>query len=96
VSGNSMAPLFEAGDRLLVAPALRIRAGQVVALRDPRDGRLIIKRVAAVIGGAVEVTGDNRGSSTDSRHFGPVPKREILGTVVYRYAPAGRVGRRPR
>ena len=96
VSGDSMAPAFEQGDRLVIFPAIRVRAGQTVALRDPRDGRLIVKRVRAARGDLVEVAGDNAEASTDSRLFGPVPRREILGTVIYRYAPAGRVGWRPR
>jgi signal peptidase I len=29
------------------------------------------------------VLGDNRNNSTDSRTFGPVPRRRILGLVVY-------------
>lgn len=38
------------------------------------------------------VLGDNRGSSQDSRFFGPVPGSSILGPVVWRYWPPSRVG----
>ena len=39
------------------------------------------------------VLGDNRAISRDSRVFGPVSRREIVGRVWYRYSPAGRTGR---
>ncbi len=35
--------------------------------------------------------GDNRGASDDSRDWGPVPKKWIIGTVFLRYAPIGRL-----
>ncbi len=39
------------------------------------------------------VLGDNRAGSTDSRVYGPVPRRDIVGKAWYRYAPSERVGR---
>ena len=94
VSGDSMRPAFEPGDRLLVVAAVRVREGQVVALPDPRcSDRLLVKRVQSVRSRLVEVSGDNDRASTDSRHFGPVPSSSLVGRVVYRYAPSGRVGR---
>ena len=39
------------------------------------------------------VLGDNRAASTDSRDFGPVAARAILGTAVLRYWPLRRAGR---
>ena len=47
----------------------------------------MVKRVRSVEGGAVDVRGDNPGASTDSRHFGPVPRANLAGRVVYRYRP---------
>jgi nickel-type superoxide dismutase maturation protease len=99
VNGNSMLPGLFPGDRVLVIPARRIRPGDVVALRPPETldsaNRLLIKRVAAVgePKGTVTVMGDNRSASTDSRDFGPVPRRAVMGRAVYRYAPPGREGR---
>ena len=37
--------------------------------------------------------GDNRAASTDSRDFGPVDARDIVGTAVLRYWPLGRASR---
>ena len=87
-----MRPALTPGDRLLVV-RLRPRAGDVVALRDPRTGRTIVKRVASVDGASVVVLGDNAEASTDSRTFGPVELSAVLGRAVYRYAPTARAGR---
>jgi nickel-type superoxide dismutase maturation protease len=78
---------------LLLLPWRRLQPGQVVALPDPRDGqRLLIKRVGAVDAAGIEVLGDNADASTDSRQFGLVERRAILGRVVYRYGPRSRAG----
>jgi nickel-type superoxide dismutase maturation protease len=93
VIGDSMAPTFSAGDRLLVGPTFRTRAGDVVAVTDPRPGgRLMIKRVRAVDRGWVDVRGDNEAASTDSRQLGLIPRSNLAGRVVYRYAPPDRAG----
>ena len=39
------------------------------------------------------VVGDNRGHSSDSRVFGPVDKKQILGSVSYRFFPLNKIGR---
>jgi nickel-type superoxide dismutase maturation protease len=91
-----MLPAFEPGDRVLLGPTGRLRAGQVVGFADPRDRtRLLIKRVHALHGSTVHVRGDNEGASTDSRLFGPIPRRSLAGRVLYRYAPPGRAGWMP-
>jgi nickel-type superoxide dismutase maturation protease len=96
VAGDSMRPAFEAGDRLWIGPTFRLRPGQVVAVSDPRQpSRLLVKRVHQIDGDRVEVRGDNDTASTDSRHFGPVPRASVAGRVMYRYAPAHRAGCRP-
>jgi nickel-type superoxide dismutase maturation protease len=89
-----MVPTLLPGDRV-VAVRSRVRVGDVVALRDPRDQRrVMVKRITCLTAdGRAEVAGDNADASTDSRHFGPVDPSLVLGRVVYRYAPADRVGR---
>ena len=91
------------GDRLVVLrfpwrSPLRPGPGQVVALRDPRrSDRILIKRVRSVDlrRGTLEVEGDARQFSTDSRSFGPVARTAVVGRAVYRYAPSGRNGPLP-
>jgi nickel-type superoxide dismutase maturation protease len=103
VVGSSMAPALRPGDRLVVVrlpwpPPFGPVPGHVVAVRDPRrPDRILIKRVRSVDrrAGTLEVEGDDRPSSTDSRSFGPVSRSAIVGRAVYRYAPAGRSGAVP-
>ncbi|MGA3146597.1 MAG: nickel-type superoxide dismutase maturation protease [Acidimicrobiales bacterium] len=103
VTGSSMAPALLAGDRLVVVglpwlPQPWPEPGAVIAVRDPRlPSRILIKRVAAIDRrhGTLEVAGDQRAVSTDSRTFGPVSRSSVVGRAVYRYAPAGRSGPAP-
>jgi nickel-type superoxide dismutase maturation protease len=91
VADTSMQPALRPGDRVLVVRWLRPRPRDLVVLRDP-DGQstLLLKRVDHfTVDGRVDVRGDNPYVSRDSRHFGPVPRRLILGRVVYRYLRAG-------
>ena len=130
VSSDSMSPAFSAGDEVLVqklgAHARKPSLGDVVVVRSPASGDLMIKRVAAVGGqtvgiadgvlnverepvpepyvdraqvdgtyfgpvrvpqGTVFLLGDHRLGSVDSRSFGPVPVRSIIGKVALRVWP---------
>ena len=47
--------------------------------------------------GEYYMMGDNRGESADSREWGPVPKKWIIGKAFMTYWPPGRIGcSRPR
>ena len=109
VPSRSMMPTILPGDRIYVnklAYGLRVPfsrwwiarwgepgRGDVVTLLSPRDGTLLVKRIAAVPGDLIEgvgqrvppdkyfVTGDNRDHSVDSRSFGMVDRAMILGRV---------------
>ncbi len=103
VVGSSMEPALLPGDRLVVFGLPWVaqpwpKPGAVVAVRDPRlPSRVLIKRVSAVdrLRGTIEVVGDGKDASTDSRIFGPVPRSTLVGRAIYRYAPAGRSGPGP-
>ncbi len=100
VLGPSMEPTLRRGERIMVdrwtldhrAP----RAGEIVLVSGP-DGRALVKRVASPRGrllptDEVWLVGDNPGFSDDSRRFGPLPRRRLLGRVVFRYWPLSRAG----
>ncbi len=98
--GSSMAPTLLPGDLLLAESwtyARRApRAGEVVVAGDPRDGgRELIKRVAALHDGLVDLRGDLPAASTDSRQFGHVPAAAVRWRVALRYWPLARFGRVP-
>jgi nickel-type superoxide dismutase maturation protease len=84
IEGSSMEPTFQAGDRLTALRRWRrVRVGDVVVLRDPRDHqRWIIKRCVAKVGPSIDVRGDNPAASTDSREFGPVRDRDVIYLVL--------------
>jgi nickel-type superoxide dismutase maturation protease len=89
VQDTSMRPVVQPGDRLLVARWLKPRAGDLVVVRDPEhQSTFLVKRVASVEpNGDLVVRGDNPNVSRDSRHFGSVARRLVLGRVFYRYFP---------
>jgi signal peptidase I len=101
VRGPSMSPALKDGDRVLVLRGvyrvIRPRSGQIVlAQLNGLRGREVVKRVGGA--GPREpdsylLLGDNPALSTDSRHFGAVPRARITGRVLLRYWPNGRRGR---
>jgi len=86
VSGNSLYPEFKKGDFALISkiPFLlgRVRPGDVVAFRHVEYG-LMIKKVEAISadGDQFTVVGTHP-ASTDSRHFGPVKREQMVGKVL--------------
>ena len=92
VDGASMEPTLAAGDHVIALRLRRPRAGDIVAVRDPRlPTRTMVKRVRSVSAGDVFVVGDDPGHSTDSRHFGAVPRELVRGVVILSYRPGGAV-----
>lgn len=81
VRGLSMWPTLRPGDTVVFARVLGPTEGSMVVAELPEHG-LIVKRVAAVTNGTCFLLGDNRDQSYDSRDFGPVPDRRVLGRVI--------------
>ena len=95
VAGDSLLPRFQEGDFVLVSriPFLfgRLAPGDVVAFRHPEHGTMI-KVVGAVApdGDQFTVLGTHP-RSIDSRRFGPVRGRDLIGVVLcHLKRPAGR------
>jgi type IV secretory pathway protease TraF len=79
-----MLPLFRSGDIVFALNArfFRLKKEDVIILKDPRDKRLLVKRIQKIEQKMLFVVGDNISKSTDSRTFGWVEKKHILGKVV--------------
>jgi hypothetical protein len=58
----------------------RLKVDDVIIFR--HDGKEKIKRISDMRDDELFVLGDLQEESTDSRHFGWVPRREILAKVV--------------
>lgn len=85
IKGNSMAPTFKENDIVLVNRLSyflnRPKIGDLIVLK---QRQYIIKRIKRIKNDKYFVVGDNRKESTDSRKFGWVSKKEIVGKVIYK------------
>ncbi len=86
VSGDSMRPTFKDGDVVLVRQARGIAVGDIVLAEHPyKTSVTVLKRVAAIDdAGRVELRGDGRDESSDSRSFGTLPIEHIRGKAICR------------
>jgi signal peptidase I len=87
VAGNSLLPVFQDGDFVLVSkiPYLfaPVRTGDVIAFRHPTYGTMI-KQVQSVRldKDEIHVIGTHI-YSVDSRRFGPIHINDVLGKVIW-------------
>jgi signal peptidase I len=77
-----MVPTLKPADSVLAIRFLHGRPGDIVIAK--HKSLLIIKRVASVKNGRYFLLGDNPRQSLDSRHFGAIPKEDIVGLVFSR------------
>ncbi len=81
-----MVPNFEEGDFILINRWAYLfgkpQENDVVVLKHPHNKKYLLKRISRTINGAVFVEGDNKSESEDSRQFGPISKKEIVGKVL--------------
>jgi signal peptidase I len=84
------------GDRLALRDGHVVRNGHAVSepfIRpcDPAESGCQFPNTITVPRGYVYVLGDNRGDSDDSRFWGPVPERWVIGKAFATYWPLGRM-----
>jgi nickel-type superoxide dismutase maturation protease len=79
VTGDSMLPLLEPGDDLLVDQRAVVEVGAVVVAEHPHTDIPIVKMVSAIDESRVTLVGLAR--STDSHDFGALPRSSMIGVV---------------
>ncbi len=87
VTGESLSPFFLEGDFVVVSKIpfvlRRIRAGDIVVFKQPGYGTMI-KKIdhLSTDGNEIFVLGTHP-ESTDSRQFGPLSRRQLVGKVIW-------------
>lgn len=86
IEGNSMLPRFPSGTVVLINKLAFLffqpKVNEVILVSHPRTKRILIKRIIMKKNDTYFVQGDNFEQSTDSRDFGFITKKDILGKVV--------------
>ncbi len=84
VKDKSMEPMLHEDDYVIVSYFYKKpKVGDIVILSHPKLGIKIVKRISRIKSGRVFVVGENELSS-DSRLFGYVNLRDIIGKVLFR------------
>jgi nickel-type superoxide dismutase maturation protease len=90
VTGESLSPFFQKGDFVIVLNQsflfCKLKPGDVIVFRHPDYGKLI-KRIGSLSpdGDELFVVGTHP-DSTDSRTFGPILRRWLIGKVIFHIA----------
>lgn len=91
VVGESMLPLLQPGDEILINPFAYQKSSpqinDIIVIQHPLQKNLpIVKRINAIKDGdRYFVTGDNSKASTDSRHWGTIKFSDIMGKVTSQF-----------
>jgi nickel-type superoxide dismutase maturation protease len=87
VTGESLSPFFLEGDFVVVSkiPFIlrKIKAGDMVVFRHPVYGTMIKKVEHISPDGEEYFVIGTHPESTDSRQFGPLRRRQLIGKVVW-------------
>ena len=78
-----MSPFLNPGDLVIIWRTKNIKKNDVVVFEINQD--YYIKRISKIEDSKYFLEGDNKKESTDSRKFGWVDKKNIVGKVVYKF-----------
>jgi len=87
IIGHSMEPVLRNGDQVLISGISYLfknpQKGDTVAFKN-KEGKILVKRVTNIKNADYFVLGDNKNDSLDSRSYGWILGKDILGKVVYK------------
>lgn len=92
ITGNSMQPLLQPEEEILINPFAYQKVSPqindlVVAMHPDKKDLEIVKRISHITKeGEFFLLGDNLNHSTDSRNFGAIPLKNIIGKVTTRFS----------
>ena len=77
-----MIPFLNPGDEVIVWKHSKPKIGDATVFK--KNNKFYIKRVKKIENGKYFVLGDNEKESIDSRKFGWIDKKDIIGKVIYK------------
>ena len=81
VEGESMMPSYSPGQTIVITTARHFKVGDVVVAF--MNGKEVLKRIVDMHEGSVFLEGDNHEKSKDSRHYGWLADRHVVGKVTF-------------
>lgn len=82
-----MLPTYTSHTRVLVSKISYVfvppRRGDIIIIKHPTEKKELIKRIAQIKGTTYFVRGDNKKQSIDSKTFGWIEKKDIIGKVLF-------------
>jgi nickel-type superoxide dismutase maturation protease len=85
IVGHSMEPTLHSGDTIFVSNLPYVfnhpQKGDIIAAKV--DGKVVIKRIEKIEKENYFLLGDNPDDSHDSRKFGMIGRKDILGKVIF-------------
>ena len=86
VTDESMQPEYAEGDYVLVNQWFgNLKDDDVVIVKHPSKGMLLLKRIFSIRDNKLFVLGDNTLVSEDSRMFGDVDIANVAGKVIHKF-----------
>ncbi len=77
-----MSPFLKPGNKVLISKFGKIKIGDVVVFKI--NNIHFIKRISEIKNNQYFVLGDNKKESIDSRKFGWIEKKDIIGKMIYK------------
>ena len=82
IVGHSMLPILPPGT-LVLGSGLLPRARRHAVVIVSHEGKEKIKRITDIRDNMIYIIGDHEDDSTDSRHFGWLPKTSVVATIIW-------------